>query len=106
MCIGSSVCTSTQAVKCCLADLPVSVGCWTPDAVQWLKETALRCNDCSLKASSLFKLYFITSFYMGNCFKIISLISFGNYVCQIYIYIYISTMHLLVILFVISVLVN
>ncbi|XP_026792344.3 tudor domain-containing protein 7B isoform X1 [Pangasianodon hypophthalmus] len=38
-----------QAVKCCLADLPVSVGCWTPDAVQWLRDTALHCSDCSLK---------------------------------------------------------
>ncbi|KAF5905436.1 tudor domain-containing protein 7B-like, partial [Clarias magur] len=38
-----------QAVKCCLADLPVSVGCWTPDAVQWLRDAALHCSDCSLK---------------------------------------------------------
>ncbi|XP_060730616.1 tudor domain-containing protein 7B isoform X3 [Tachysurus vachellii] len=38
-----------QVVKCCLANLPVSVGCWTPDAVQWLRDTALHCNDCSLK---------------------------------------------------------
>ncbi|XP_053485196.1 tudor domain-containing protein 7B isoform X1 [Ictalurus furcatus] len=38
-----------QAVKCCLTDLPVSVGCWTPDAVQWLKDTAIHCSDCSLK---------------------------------------------------------
>ncbi|TSL40974.1 Tudor domain-containing protein 7B [Bagarius yarrelli] len=38
-----------QAVKCCLADLPVSVGCWTPDAVQWLRDAALHCSNCSLK---------------------------------------------------------
>ncbi|XP_060771331.1 tudor domain-containing protein 7B isoform X2 [Neoarius graeffei] len=38
-----------QAVKCCLADLLISVGCWTPDAVQWLRDTALHCSNCSLK---------------------------------------------------------
>ncbi|KAI5104357.1 tudor domain-containing protein 7B, partial [Silurus meridionalis] len=43
-----------QAVKCCLADLPVSVSCWTPDAVQWLRDTALHCSDCSLKATYYF----------------------------------------------------
>ncbi|KAF7706442.1 hypothetical protein HF521_019696 [Silurus meridionalis] len=42
-----------QAVKCCLADLPVSVSCWTPDAVQWLRDTALHCSDCSLKIVKL-----------------------------------------------------
>ncbi|KTG39590.1 hypothetical protein cypCar_00006364, partial [Cyprinus carpio] len=43
--------TPAQALKCCLADLPVSVGSWTPDAVQWLRDTALHCSDCSLKAT-------------------------------------------------------
>uniref|UniRef100_A0AAR2KKL5 Tudor domain-containing protein 7B n=1 Tax=Pygocentrus nattereri TaxID=42514 RepID=A0AAR2KKL5_PYGNA len=42
-----------QAVKCCLADLSVSVGSWTPDAVQWLRDTALHCNDCSLKIAKV-----------------------------------------------------
>uniref|UniRef100_A0A671UZB0 Tudor domain containing 7 b n=1 Tax=Sparus aurata TaxID=8175 RepID=A0A671UZB0_SPAAU len=38
-----------QAVKCCLADLAVSVGSWTPDAVQWLREKVLNTTDCSMK---------------------------------------------------------
>ncbi|XP_041926622.1 tudor domain-containing protein 7B isoform X1 [Alosa sapidissima] len=38
-----------QVVKCCLADLAVSVGSWTPDAVQWLRDTVLHCSDCSIK---------------------------------------------------------
>ncbi|XP_062372660.1 tudor domain-containing protein 7B isoform X3 [Sardina pilchardus] len=38
-----------QVVKCCLADLAVSVGSWTPDAVQWLRDTVLHCTDCSIK---------------------------------------------------------
>uniref|UniRef100_A0A673J3N6 Tudor domain-containing protein 7B-like n=1 Tax=Sinocyclocheilus rhinocerous TaxID=307959 RepID=A0A673J3N6_9TELE len=42
-----------QALKCCLADLPVSVGSWTPDAVQWLRDTALHCSDCSLKIAKV-----------------------------------------------------
>ncbi|XP_052416973.1 tudor domain-containing protein 7B isoform X2 [Carassius gibelio] len=45
--------TPAQALKCCLADLPVSVGSWTPDAVQWLRETALHCSDCSLKIAKV-----------------------------------------------------
>uniref|UniRef100_A0A8C2CE22 Tudor domain-containing protein 7B n=1 Tax=Cyprinus carpio TaxID=7962 RepID=A0A8C2CE22_CYPCA len=45
--------TPAQALKCCLADLPVSVGSWTPDAVQWLRDTALHCSDCSLKATKV-----------------------------------------------------
>uniref|UniRef100_A0A673JDW6 Tudor domain-containing protein 7B-like n=1 Tax=Sinocyclocheilus rhinocerous TaxID=307959 RepID=A0A673JDW6_9TELE len=45
--------TPTQALKCCLADLPVSVGSWTPDAVQWLRDTALHCSDCSLKIAKV-----------------------------------------------------
>ncbi|XP_013874700.1 tudor domain-containing protein 7B [Austrofundulus limnaeus] len=38
-----------QAVKCCLADLAVSVGSWTPEAVQWLREKVLNTTDCSMK---------------------------------------------------------
>ncbi|XP_034023995.1 tudor domain-containing protein 7B isoform X2 [Thalassophryne amazonica] len=40
-----------QAVKCCLADLHVSVGSWTPDAVQWLREKVLNSTDCSIKVA-------------------------------------------------------
>ncbi|XP_067257975.1 tudor domain-containing protein 7B isoform X2 [Chanodichthys erythropterus] len=45
--------TPTQALKCCLADLPVSGGAWTPDAVQWLRDTVLHCSDCSLKIAKV-----------------------------------------------------
>uniref|UniRef100_A0A8D3CW38 Tudor domain-containing protein 7B-like n=1 Tax=Scophthalmus maximus TaxID=52904 RepID=A0A8D3CW38_SCOMX len=40
-----------QAVKCCLADLSVSVGSWTPDVVQWLREKVLNITDCSMKVN-------------------------------------------------------
>ncbi|KAM3857687.1 tudor domain-containing protein 7B [Diretmus argenteus] len=42
-----------QAVKCCLADLAVSLGSWTPDAVQWLRERVLNSTDCSMKVARL-----------------------------------------------------
>ncbi|XP_061565476.1 tudor domain-containing protein 7B isoform X2 [Cololabis saira] len=42
-----------QAVKCCLADLAVSVGSWTPDAVQWLREKVLNATDCSMKVAKV-----------------------------------------------------
>uniref|UniRef100_A0A3Q0S8F9 Tudor domain containing 7 b n=1 Tax=Amphilophus citrinellus TaxID=61819 RepID=A0A3Q0S8F9_AMPCI len=42
-----------QAVKCCLADLAVSVGSWTPDAVQWLREKVLNTSDCSMKVAKV-----------------------------------------------------
>ncbi|KAM6959653.1 tudor domain-containing protein 7B isoform 1-T1 [Tautogolabrus adspersus] len=42
-----------QAVKCCLADLAVSVGSWTPDAVQWLREKVLNTTDCSIKVAKI-----------------------------------------------------
>uniref|UniRef100_A0A8C2IXL5 Tudor domain-containing protein 7B n=1 Tax=Cyprinus carpio TaxID=7962 RepID=A0A8C2IXL5_CYPCA len=45
--------TPPQALKCCLADLPVSVGSWTPDAVHWLRDTVLHCSDCSLKIAKV-----------------------------------------------------
>uniref|UniRef100_A0A8C5H920 Tudor domain-containing protein 7B-like n=1 Tax=Gouania willdenowi TaxID=441366 RepID=A0A8C5H920_GOUWI len=40
-----------QGVKCCLADLCVSVGCWTADAVQWLREKVVNTTDCSMKVT-------------------------------------------------------
>uniref|UniRef100_UPI0037E76609 tudor domain-containing protein 7B n=1 Tax=Semicossyphus pulcher TaxID=241346 RepID=UPI0037E76609 len=42
-----------QAVKCCLADLAVSVGSWNPDAVQWLREKVLNTTDCSMKVAKV-----------------------------------------------------
>lgn len=42
-----------QAVKCCLADLTVSVGSWTPDAVQWLRDKVLNTTDSSMKVTRL-----------------------------------------------------
>ncbi|KAM4611894.1 tudor domain-containing protein 7B [Polymixia lowei] len=42
-----------QAVKCCLADLAVSLGSWTPDAVQWLRDRVLNSTDCSMKVAKL-----------------------------------------------------
>lgn len=42
-----------QAVKCCLADLAVSVGSWTPDSVQWLREKVLNTTDCSMKVAKV-----------------------------------------------------
>uniref|UniRef100_A0A3B4AVZ7 Tudor domain-containing protein 7B n=1 Tax=Periophthalmus magnuspinnatus TaxID=409849 RepID=A0A3B4AVZ7_9GOBI len=42
-----------QAVQCCLADLVVSLGSWTPEAVQWLRERVLHLNDCSLKVAKV-----------------------------------------------------
>ena len=48
-----SIVFSFQAIKCCLADLPQSVGVWTPDAVLWLRDSVLNCSDCSIKVSHL-----------------------------------------------------
>ncbi|KAI1888320.1 hypothetical protein AGOR_G00183800 [Albula goreensis] len=42
-----------QAVKCCLADLSVDVGSWTPDAVQRLRDAVLSSSDCSIKIAKL-----------------------------------------------------
>ncbi|KAG7497216.1 hypothetical protein JOB18_033607 [Solea senegalensis] len=42
-----------QAVKCCLSDLTVSLGSWTPDAVQWLREKVLNISDCSMKVAKV-----------------------------------------------------
>uniref|UniRef100_A0A8B9S6F4 Tudor domain containing 7 n=1 Tax=Apteryx owenii TaxID=8824 RepID=A0A8B9S6F4_APTOW len=42
-----------QAIKCCLADLPLNTGMWTPDAVLWLRDTVLNCSDFSMKVTKL-----------------------------------------------------
>ncbi|XP_067409436.1 tudor domain-containing protein 7 isoform X1 [Emydura macquarii macquarii] len=42
-----------QAMKCCLADLPLNIGMWTPDAVLWLRDRVLNCPDCSIKVVKL-----------------------------------------------------
>ncbi|KAL7988542.1 hypothetical protein Chor_007461 [Crotalus horridus] len=42
-----------EAIKCCLADLPLNIGMWTPDAVLWLRDTVLNCPDCSMKVVKL-----------------------------------------------------
>ncbi|XP_056882746.1 tudor domain-containing protein 7B isoform X1 [Takifugu flavidus] len=42
-----------QAVKCCLTDLAVSVGSWTPEAVQWLRDKVLNTTDCSIKVAKV-----------------------------------------------------
>ncbi|KAK1334304.1 hypothetical protein QTO34_005307 [Cnephaeus nilssonii] len=39
----------SQAIRCCLADVPQSIGMWTPDAVLWLRDSVLNCSDCSIK---------------------------------------------------------
>ncbi|KAM4708569.1 tudor domain-containing protein 7 isoform 1-T2 [Discoglossus pictus] len=55
-----------QAIKCCLADLPLNIGMWTPDAVLWLRNTVLNCSECSIKvvkieeAKSLVCVYLFT----------------------------------------------
>ncbi|KAM4051058.1 tudor domain-containing protein 7 [Anomaloglossus baeobatrachus] len=38
-----------QAKRCSLADLPLNIGMWTPDAVLWLRNTVLNCSECSIK---------------------------------------------------------
>ncbi|XP_061815259.1 tudor domain-containing protein 7B isoform X2 [Nerophis lumbriciformis] len=42
-----------QAVKCCLAGLSVSIGSWTPETVQWLREKVLNATDCSMKVAKV-----------------------------------------------------
>ncbi|KAM6473539.1 tudor domain-containing protein 7 isoform 1-T2 [Liasis olivaceus] len=42
-----------QAIKCCLADLPLNITMWTPDAVLWLRDTVLNCPHCSMKVVRL-----------------------------------------------------
>ncbi|KAF6127634.1 tudor domain containing 7 [Phyllostomus discolor] len=43
----------SQAIKCCLADIPQSMGMWTPDAVLWLRDSVLNCSDCSIKVTKV-----------------------------------------------------
>ncbi|NP_001084569.2 tudor domain-containing protein 7 [Xenopus laevis] len=56
-----------QALKCCLADLPLNIGMWTPDAVLWLRNTVLNCPECSIKvvkideAMNMVHIYLFTS---------------------------------------------
>ncbi|XP_063770307.1 tudor domain-containing protein 7 [Pseudophryne corroboree] len=56
-----------QAIRCCLADLPLSIGMWTPDAVLWLRNTVLNCSECSIKvvkmdeAKNMVYVYLFTS---------------------------------------------
>ncbi|XP_040000863.1 tudor domain-containing protein 7A isoform X3 [Xiphias gladius] len=38
-----------QAIKCCLADLKVIEGDWSPEAVLWVKEAVLGSDDCKIK---------------------------------------------------------
>ncbi|KAG8455008.1 hypothetical protein GDO86_001287 [Hymenochirus boettgeri] len=42
-----------QAVRCCLADVPLGIGIWTPDSVLWLRNTVLNCPECSIKVVKL-----------------------------------------------------
>ncbi|XP_004645269.1 tudor domain-containing protein 7 [Octodon degus] len=53
-----------QAVKCCLADLPQSIGMWTPDAVLWLRDSVLNCSDCSIKVTKVDKAKGIAYVYL------------------------------------------
>nr|XP_056705160.1 tudor domain-containing protein 7 [Euleptes europaea] len=53
-----------QATKCCLADLPLHIGMWTPDAVLWLRDTVLNCPDCSIKVVKLDKSHRIAHIYL------------------------------------------
>ncbi|XP_055002441.1 tudor domain-containing protein 7 isoform X2 [Sorex araneus] len=53
-----------QAIKCCLADLPQSIGMWTPDAVLWLRDSVLNCSDCSIKVTKVDETKGITHVYL------------------------------------------
>ncbi|XP_049640091.1 tudor domain-containing protein 7 isoform X1 [Suncus etruscus] len=53
-----------QAIKCCLADLPQSIGMWTPDAVLWLRDSVLNCSDCSIKVTKVDETKGITHIYL------------------------------------------
>nr|Q5M7P8.1 RecName: Full=Tudor domain-containing protein 7 [Xenopus tropicalis]AAH88519.1 hypothetical LOC496822 [Xenopus tropicalis] len=56
-----------QALRCCLADLPLRIGMWTPDAVLWLRNTVLNCLECSIRvvkvdeATNMVHIYLFTS---------------------------------------------
>ncbi|XP_044898575.1 tudor domain-containing protein 7 isoform X2 [Felis catus] len=53
-----------QAIKCCLADLPQSIGMWTPDAVLWLRDSVLNCSDCSIKVTKVDETRGISHIYL------------------------------------------
>ncbi|XP_069782530.1 tudor domain-containing protein 7-like isoform X2 [Narcine bancroftii] len=65
--LQDSVSIPPQVIKCCLADLTLNIGMWTPDAVLWLRDTVLNCSDCSIKivkvdaAKGLVHIYLFTS---------------------------------------------
>uniref|UniRef100_A0A8C6Y3E6 Tudor domain-containing protein 7 n=1 Tax=Naja naja TaxID=35670 RepID=A0A8C6Y3E6_NAJNA len=49
--LRETIAVPPQAIKCCLADLPLNISMWTPDAVLWLRDTVLNCPDCSMKVN-------------------------------------------------------
>uniref|UniRef100_A0A8C7E4J1 Tudor domain-containing protein 7 n=1 Tax=Naja naja TaxID=35670 RepID=A0A8C7E4J1_NAJNA len=51
--LRETIAVPPQAIKCCLADLPLNISMWTPDAVLWLRDTVLNCPDCSMKVVKL-----------------------------------------------------
>ncbi|XP_029020138.1 tudor domain-containing protein 7A isoform X2 [Betta splendens] len=51
--LKDSVIIPAQAVKCRLADLPIPDDDWSPKVVQWLKETVLGSEDCTIKIVKL-----------------------------------------------------
>ncbi|XP_075681747.1 tudor domain-containing protein 7 [Rhinoderma darwinii] len=53
-----------QATRCCLADLPLNIGMWTPDAVLWLRNTVLNCAECSIKVVKMDELKNIAYVYL------------------------------------------
>uniref|UniRef100_A0A667I5S4 Tudor domain-containing protein 7 n=1 Tax=Lynx canadensis TaxID=61383 RepID=A0A667I5S4_LYNCA len=53
-----------EAIKCCLADLPQSIGMWTPDAVLWLRDSVLNCSDCSIKVTKVDETRGISHIYL------------------------------------------
>uniref|UniRef100_A0AAQ5ZXM5 Tudor domain-containing protein 7B-like n=1 Tax=Amphiprion ocellaris TaxID=80972 RepID=A0AAQ5ZXM5_AMPOC len=61
-----------QAVKCCLADLAVSIGSWNPDAVQWLREKVLNTTDCSMKVN-VFCLALFTRVTIIRCLDLLQM---------------------------------
>lgn len=54
----------SQAIRCCLADVPQSIGMWTPDAVLWLRDSVLNCSDCSIKVTKVDETRGVTHVYL------------------------------------------
>ncbi|XP_036289162.1 tudor domain-containing protein 7 isoform X6 [Pipistrellus kuhlii] len=54
----------SQAIRCCLADVPQSIGMWTPDAVLWLRDSVLNCSDCSIKVTKVDEARGVTHIYL------------------------------------------